>query len=53
MIIPKFFHTIPGVMARRISSDALSLSLLLDAVEKHGPLSILERSGFKRIRRLN
>jgi hypothetical protein len=39
------------VIARHISSDTLGLNLLLDAMEKRGPLTVVECSGFKRIRR--
>lgn len=46
-------HHIHVIIAGHISSDALGLNLLLDAVEKQEPLVILECSGFKRIRRQN
>jgi putative NIF3 family GTP cyclohydrolase 1 type 2 len=46
-------HHIHVVIAGHISSDSLGLNLLLDAVEKRGPLAIVECSGFKRIRRQN
>ena len=49
----KFFRTIHVVIAAHISSDALGLNLLLDAVEKQGSFAIVECSGFKRIRRQN
>jgi hypothetical protein len=39
------------VIAGPISSDTLGLNLLLDAMEKRGPLNVVECSGFKRIRR--
>jgi putative NIF3 family GTP cyclohydrolase 1 type 2 len=44
-------HHIHVVIAGHISSDTLGLNLLLDALEKHGPLTVVECSGFKRIRR--
>lgn len=44
-------HHIHVVIAGHISSDTLGLNLLLDAVEKRGPLIVVECSGFKRIRR--
>jgi putative NIF3 family GTP cyclohydrolase 1 type 2 len=44
-------HHIHVVIAGHISSDTLGLNLLLDAIEKHGPLNVVECSGFKRIRR--
>ena len=44
-------HHIHVVIAGHISSDTLGLNLLLDVIEKHGPLAIVECSGFKRIRR--
>ena len=46
-------HHIHVVIAGHISSDTLGLNLLLDALEKRGPLTVLECSGFKRIRRQN
>ncbi len=44
-------HHLHVVIAGHISSDTLGLNLLLDVIEKSGPLSVLECSGFKRIRR--
>ncbi len=44
-------HHIRVVIAGHISSDTLGLNLLLDAVERRGPLVVLECSGFRRIRR--
>jgi putative NIF3 family GTP cyclohydrolase 1 type 2 len=44
-------HNLHVVIAGHISSDTLGLNLLLDEIEKSGPLSVLECSGFKRIRR--
>jgi len=44
-------HHIHVVIAGHISSDTLGLNLLLDALEKSGPLTVVECSGFKRIRR--
>jgi putative NIF3 family GTP cyclohydrolase 1 type 2 len=44
-------HHIRVVIAGHISSDTLGLNLLLDAMEKSGPLTVVECSGFKRIRR--
>jgi putative NIF3 family GTP cyclohydrolase 1 type 2 len=44
-------HHLHVVIAGHISSDTLGLNLLLDAIEKHGPLNVVECSGFKRIRR--
>jgi hypothetical protein len=50
----EFFKlTIHVVIAGHISSDTLGLNLLLDAMEKRGPLNVVECSGFKRIRRQN
>ena len=39
------------VIAGHIASDTLGLNLLLDSVEKIGPLEIVECSGFVRVRR--
>jgi len=44
-------HHIHVVIAGHISSDTLGLNLLLDVLEKRGPLAITECSGFKRIKR--
>ena len=41
-------HHIDAVIAGHIASDNLGINLLLDAVEKHGPLEIVGTSGFKR-----
>jgi putative NIF3 family GTP cyclohydrolase 1 type 2 len=46
-------HHVRVVIAGHISSDTLGLNLLLDAIEKRGALTVLECSGFQRIRRLN
>jgi putative NIF3 family GTP cyclohydrolase 1 type 2 len=42
---------INAVIAGHIASDNIGLNLVLDALEKHGPLEILETSGFKRVKR--
>jgi putative NIF3 family GTP cyclohydrolase 1 type 2 len=39
------------VIAGHISSDTLGLNLLLDKIERHGKLEVIESSGFRRIRR--
>lgn len=39
------------VIAGHISSDALGLNLLLDAIERHKPCTVLACSGFKRFKR--
>ena len=39
------------VIAGHIASDSLGLNLLLDAVEKSGPLNVIPASGFVRIKR--
>ncbi|MBI4918156.1 MAG: NGG1p interacting factor NIF3 [Acidobacteria bacterium] len=44
-------HHVNAVIAGHIASDNLGINLVLDAVEKHGPLEILEASGFKRVKR--
>lgn len=44
-------HHLRVVIAGHISSDTLGLNLLLDAVEKSAPLTVLECSGFKRFKR--
>ena len=44
-------HHIHVVIAGHISSDTLGFNLLLDTMEKRGPLTVVECSGFKRIRR--
>ncbi len=44
-------HHIHVVIAGHISSDTLGLNLLFDAMEKRGPLNVVDCSGFKRIRR--
>jgi len=46
-------HHIHVVIAGHISSDTLGFNLLLDVIEKSGPLAVVECSGFKRIRRQN
>ena len=40
-----------AVIAGHIASDNLGINLLLDELERHEPLEILEASGFKRFRR--
>ncbi|HWR97314.1 MAG TPA: hypothetical protein VN317_02750 [Candidatus Methanoperedens sp.] len=40
-----------AVIAGHIASDNLGINLVLDALEKHGPLEIIETSGFKRFKR--
>jgi hypothetical protein len=40
-----------AVIAGHIASDNIGLNLVLDAIEKHGALEILETSGFKRFKR--
>lgn len=40
-----------AVIAGHIASDNLGINLVLDAIEKHGELEVIETSGFKRIRR--
>ena len=42
---------INAVIAGHIASDNIGVNLVLDALEKHGPLEILETSGFKRVKR--
>jgi hypothetical protein len=50
--LQEFFRlAIHVAIAGHISSDTLGLNLLLDAMEKRGPLTVVECSGFKRIRR--
>ncbi len=44
-------HHLRVVVAGHIPSDNLGLNLLLDAVEDHGPLEVLECSGFRRVTR--
>lgn len=44
-------HHLHVVIAGHIASDTLGLNLLLDEVEKRRQLSVLDCSGFKRIRR--
>jgi putative NIF3 family GTP cyclohydrolase 1 type 2 len=39
------------IIAGHISSDALGMNLLLDNIQRHGDLDILEISGFHRIKR--
>lgn len=40
-----------AVIAGHIASDNLGINLVLDAIEKHGELEVIETSGFKRIKR--
>ena len=40
-----------AVIAGHIASDNLGINLVLDAIEKHGELEVIEASGFKRIKR--
>lgn len=44
-------HHLRVVVAGHIASDNFGLNLLLDAIGKHGPLEVLECSGFRRITR--
>lgn len=44
-------HHLRVVVAGHISSDTLGLNLLLDALEKRDPFTVLECSGFKRFKR--
>ena len=44
-------HYIHVVIAGHISSDSLGLNLLLDRIESREPLTVVECSGFKRIKR--
>jgi putative NIF3 family GTP cyclohydrolase 1 type 2 len=44
-------HHLRVVVAGHISSDTLGLNLLLDALEKRAPFTVLECSGFKRFKR--
>jgi hypothetical protein len=44
-------HYIHVVIAGHISSDTLGLNLLLDRIESREPLTVVECSGFKRIKR--
>ena len=44
-------HHINAVIAGHIASDNVGINLILDALEKLGPLEILETSGFKRFKR--
>jgi len=44
-------HHVHVVIAGHISSDTLGMNLLLDAVEKRGPFTVVACSGFKRIKR--
>jgi hypothetical protein len=39
------------VIAGHRAGDTLGFDLLLDVIEQHGPLTVVERAGFKRIRR--
>jgi putative NIF3 family GTP cyclohydrolase 1 type 2 len=40
-----------AVIAGHVASDNLGINLVLDALEKHGELEIIETSGFKRFKR--
>jgi putative NIF3 family GTP cyclohydrolase 1 type 2 len=42
---------INAVIAGHIASDTIGMNLVLDALERHGALEILETSGFKRVKR--
>jgi putative NIF3 family GTP cyclohydrolase 1 type 2 len=44
-------HHINAVIAGHIASDNVGINLVLDAIDKHGTLEILETSGFKRVKR--
>ena len=44
-------HHVNAVIAGHIASDNVGMNLVLDALEKHGPLEILETSGFHRVKR--
>jgi len=44
-------HHVNAVIAGHIASDNVGINLVLDAIEKHGPLEIIETSGFKRVKR--
>lgn len=44
-------HHLHVVIAGHISSDTLGLNLLLDSIEKRGPVTVLACSGFKRFKR--
>jgi putative NIF3 family GTP cyclohydrolase 1 type 2 len=44
-------HHLHVVIAGHISSDALGLNLLLDAIEKHAELTVMTCSGLKRFKR--
>jgi hypothetical protein len=44
-------HHIHVVIAGHISSDTLGLNLLLDQLESRGAFTVIECSGFKRIKR--
>ena len=46
-------HHIHVVIAGHISSDTLGINLLLDALERRAAFTVLECSGFKRIKRRN
>ena len=45
------FNVDPGKIAGHISSDTLGLNLLLDKIESRESLTVIECSGFKRIKR--
>lgn len=40
-----------AVIAGHIASDNLGINLVLDAIERHGGLEVIETSGFKRVKR--
>jgi putative NIF3 family GTP cyclohydrolase 1 type 2 len=42
---------INAVIAGHIASDNIGINLVLDALERHEPLEIIETSGFKRVKR--
>ena len=44
-------HHVNAVIAGHIASDNVGLNHVLDVLEKHGPLEIIETSGFKRFKR--
>jgi putative NIF3 family GTP cyclohydrolase 1 type 2 len=44
-------HHVNAVIAGHIASDNLGINLLLDELERHGKLEVLEASGFKRFPR--
>lgn len=44
-------HHVSAVIAGHIASDNVGINLVLDALERHGPLEIIETSGFQRFKR--